>query len=142
MGPPPAIYAKTNRMSPAGIPYLYLASDQETTLKECRIDSGEEAIIAEFISKTELQILDLSTNKYFASDSIFDPKYDHDNTWMNSFLKSFVQEISEPVLEDKEDHSYEYAATQLVAEYYRTKGYDLRVVLDQERILQVSDGAA
>ena len=124
MGPPPAIYAKTNRMSPAGIPYLYLASDQETTLKECRIDSGEEAIIAEFISQTKLQILDLSTNKYFAPDSIFDPEYDHDNTWMNSFWRSFVKEISEPVSEDKEDHSYEYAATQLVAEYYRTKGYD------------------
>ncbi|MBR5650321.1 RES family NAD+ phosphorylase [Pseudobutyrivibrio sp.] len=43
---------------------------------------------------------------------------------MNSFWKSFVKEISEPVSEDKEDHSYEYAATQLVAEYYRTKGYD------------------
>ena len=124
MGPPPAVYAKTNRMSPAGIPYLYLASDQETTLKECRIDSDEEAIIAEFISTEELQILDLSTNKYFASDSIFDPEYNHDNTWMNSFWKSFIKEISEPVSEDKEDHSYEYAATQLVAEYYRTKGYD------------------
>ncbi|MBR5650323.1 HEPN-associated N-terminal domain-containing protein [Pseudobutyrivibrio sp.] len=53
MGPPPAVNAKTNRMSPAGIPYLYLASDQETTLKECRIDSGKEAVIAEFISKKE-----------------------------------------------------------------------------------------
>lgn len=124
MGPPPAMYAKTNRMSPAGIPYLYLASDQETTLKECRIGSDEEAIIAEFISKEDLQILDLSANKYFAPDSIFDPGYDHDNTWMNGFWKSFVKEISAPVSEDREDHSYEYAATQLVAEYYRTQGYD------------------
>lgn len=42
MGSPPAVYAKTNRMSPAGIPYLYLASDRETTMKECRINSGED----------------------------------------------------------------------------------------------------
>ena len=124
MGPPPAVIAKTNRMSPAGIPYLYLASDQETTLKECRIGSEEEAIVSEFISNDELQVLDLSTNRFFASDSIFDPDYDHDSTWMYSFWKSFVKEISEPVSEDKEDHSYEYAATQLVAEYYRIKGYD------------------
>lgn len=124
MGPPPAIYAKTNRMSPAGIPYLYLASDKETTLKECRIKSSEVAVIAEFVSTEELQILDLSSNQYFAPNSIFDPEYDHDNTWMNEFWKSFVKEISEPVSDDKEDHSYEYAATQLVAEYYRSKGYD------------------
>ena len=36
-----------------------------------------EAIIAEFVSIEELQILDLSDNKYFAPDSIFDPEYDH-----------------------------------------------------------------
>ena len=124
MGPPPAIDAKTNRMSPAGIPYLYLASDRETTLKECRIHNGEKAVIAEFVSTEELQILDLSENKYFATDSIFNPEYDHDDTWMNDFWRSFVKEISEPVSDDKEDHTYEYAATQLVAEYYKTKGYD------------------
>lgn len=124
MGPPPAIYAETNRMSPAGIPYLYLASDKETTLQECRVHPGEEAIIAEFVSNEELQILDLSDNKYFAPDSIFDPEYDHDNTWMNDFWRSFVKEISEPVSDKEDDHSYEYAATQLVAEYYKTKGYD------------------
>jgi len=56
-----------------------------------------EAIIAEFFSIEELQILDLSDNKYFAPDSIFDPEYDHDNTWMNDFWRSFVKEISEPV---------------------------------------------
>ena len=43
------------------------------------------------------KILDLSDNKYFAPDSIFDPEYDHDNTWMNDFWRSFVKEISEPV---------------------------------------------
>ena len=124
MGPPPAICATTNRMSPAGIPYLYLASDKETTIKECRINTGEKAIIAELVLNEELQILDLSSNKFFVSDSIFDPEYDHETIWMNNFWKSFVKEVSEPVSEDKEDHSYEYAATQLVAEYYRMKGYD------------------
>lgn len=124
MGPPPAIFATTNRMSPAGIPYLYLASDKETTIKECRINTGKEAIIAELILNEELQILDLSSNKFFVTDSIFDPEYDHETIWMNNFWKSFVKEVSEPVSEDKNDHSYEYAATQLVAEYYRMKGYD------------------
>ena len=124
MGAPPANYAKTNRMSPAGIPYLYLASDIETTIAECRIKTGEEAIIAEFVSKEDLQILDLSVNRGFPAGSIFDPEYDHDNTWMNDFWDNYVKEISQPISDDFEDHSYEYAATQLIAEYYRTKGYD------------------
>ena len=124
MGAPPVKQAKTNRMSPAGIPYLYLASNIETTVAECRIEQGETAIIAEFVSKEDLQILDLSSNKYFSSESIFNPAYNHDNTWMDDFWSDYVQEISLPVSEDVEDHSYEYAATQLVAEYYRSKGYD------------------
>lgn len=124
MGPPPAVCAKTNRMSPAGIPYLYLGSDIATTLRECRINPGEEAIVAEFVSIEQLQILDVSSNRFFSRKSIFDPEYDHNDTWINSFWDGFVKEISAPVSDDKDDHSYEYAATQLVAEYYKIKGYD------------------
>lgn len=124
MGPPPAEKAKTNRMSPAGIPYLYLASDIETTVAECRIKTGKEAIIAEFVLKEDLRILDFSSDKYFPCGSIFDPEYEHENTWMNEFWESYTKEISQPVSDELEDHSYEYTATQLVAEYYRTKGYD------------------
>lgn len=124
MGPPPVAKASTNRMSPAGIPYLYVAADKETTIKECRICPKEEAIIAEFVLTKKLKILDLSENIYVVADSIFDPEYNHDNTWMNEFLQSFVKEISQPVSEEKGDHSYEYAPTQLMAEYYKIKGYD------------------
>lgn len=124
MGPPPAEKATTNRMSPAGIPYLYLATDIETALEECRIELGNEAIIAEFVSKEELQILDLSTDKIFVPCSIFDPDYDHDDMWVNDFWKSFIREISQPVSHDKEDRSYEYSATQLIAEYYKIIGFD------------------
>ena len=124
MGPPPAERAKTNRMSPAGIPYLYLATDEDTAIKECRIKLGKEVIVAEYSTKEELQILDLSANKVFVPCSVFDPDYDHDDIWMNNIWKNFVREISEPVAEDKNDHSYEYTATQLIAEYYRNKGLD------------------
>lgn len=114
----------SNRMSPAGIPYLYLATDIDTTLSECRVEENAKAITASFVVKTDLQIVDLSDNKYYAADSIFNPEYDHDNRWINGFWKNFVREISLPVSADKKDHSYEYAATQLVAEFFRKKGYD------------------
>ncbi len=124
MGPPPAVLAKTNRMSPAGMPYLYLASDGTTALKECRISSDDEAIIAEFVLIDEVRILDLSKGKRFGPASIFDPKYDHDDRWMTEFWSSFIKEVSEPISEEKTDHSYEYVATQLIAEYIKNKGYD------------------
>lgn len=124
MGPPPAQKAKTNRMSPAGIPYLYLSTDIDTAIAECRLKTRDKAIVAEFYSLDELQILDISENKNFASDSIFDPDYDHANHWINDFWRSFVKEVSKPVNEDIADHSYEYIATQIVAEYFRHKNFD------------------
>ena len=124
MGPPPAQKAKTNRMSPAGITYLYLSTDIDTALAECRLKMGDKAIVAEFCSLDELQILDISENRYFASDSIFDPNYDHDNQWINGFWRSFVEEVSKPVNDDLTDHSYEYTATQIIAEYFRHKHFD------------------
>lgn len=124
MGPPPAQKAKTNRMSPAGIPYLYLSTDIDTALAECRLTTGDKAIVAEFRSLETLRILDISKNRYFASDSIFDPEYDHDNQWINDFWRSFVEEVSKPVNDDLADHSYEYTATQIIAEYFRYKHYD------------------
>ena len=124
LGSPPAVYAKTNRMSPAGIPYLYLSTDIVTAAKECRINENETVYIAEFVSTVELQILDISSNRFFSAGSIFDPQYDHDNRWMNDFWSGFIREVSETVSDDKQDHSYEYVATQLVAEYYRNKGND------------------
>ncbi len=124
LGPPPAHLAKTNRMSPAGIPYLYLSSDIDTTLNECRIPCSEKALVAEYETLQDLQVLDLSAPFFFGSGSVFDPNYDHDNQWLQDFWVSFVHEISQPVNNSKSDHSYEYIATQVVAEYFRFKGLD------------------
>ena len=43
--------------------------------------------------------------------------------WINEFLNQFEDEISRPVNPNK-DRSYEYIATQMVAEYVRMLGYD------------------
>lgn len=121
LGPPPAKGATTNRMNPAGIPYFYLSGDVETTIKECRIKKGEKAIVAEFVSTRNLQILDLSKPRRYGVGSIFSPDYDHDDQWIDSFLKGYVNEISKPVDEDRK--SYEYAATQVVAEFFRNQSW-------------------
>ena len=122
MGPAPYKYSKTNRMSPAGISYLYVAGDKETTYAECRLN-GKKALVAEFETKKRLHIVDFS-KRGITRTSIFNEDYDHDEPWIGSFLDGFVDEITMPVDENVKDHSYEYAATQIVAEYFRSKGYD------------------
>ena len=50
MAPAPPKYATTNRMSPAGISYLYVASDRETAYKECRYKDAT-VMVAEYVLK-------------------------------------------------------------------------------------------
>ena len=63
-------------------------------------------------------------NVFFQSKSIFDNDYNHDERLINKFLIGFVNEITMPVDENIMDHSYEYAATQVIAEYLRSKNHD------------------
>lgn len=123
MGPAPTKYAQTNRMSPAGISYLYLAADRNTTYSECRL-SDCTAIVAEFESKQELQIIDFTKDNFFCDcGNIFSDDYSHEERFLTRFLKNFVDELSQPVSENQ-DHSYEYVATQIMSEYIRCMGLD------------------
>lgn len=123
MGSAPPKYAQTNRMSPAGISYLYLASDRDTAFSECRL-SNCIAIVAEFESKQDLQVIDFTKdNYYYDCGSIFSDDYCHEEIFMTRFLKGFVEELSQPV-NDNQDRSYEYVATQIISEYIRSIGLD------------------
>lgn len=123
MGPAPPKFAQTNRMSPAGISYLYLATDKDTTFSECRL-SDCTAIVAEFESTQELQVIDFTKdNYYYNCGSIFSDDYCHEERFVTRFLKSFVNELCQPV-NDNQDRSYEYVATQIISEYIRSIGLD------------------
>ena len=50
MSPAPPKYAQVNRMSPAGISYLYLASSEETACAECRYKDAD-VILAKYSPK-------------------------------------------------------------------------------------------
>lgn len=123
MSPAPPAFAKTNRMSPAGISYLYVASDKETAITECRCNESE-VYVAKYVAKKELRIIDFSQSIFLSGDCIFAEDYDHDSRWLNQFLRAFTEEIAMPVNEEVDDHSLEYAATQIIAEYIRSMKYD------------------
>ena len=59
MGAPPKHLATHGRANPAGIPYLYLASDKETAVSEIRPHTGEVASVADFSLRSTLNIVDL-----------------------------------------------------------------------------------
>ena len=125
MSPAPPKYTQINRMSPAGISYLYVSSTKETACSECRYNDCE-VVIAEYCVKRELQIIDFSKEVCFSNTSIFSEEYEHDSQWLNNFLSLFSKEISKPINDNSNNaiRSYEYVATQLIAEYIRSLGYD------------------
>ena len=59
MGAPPKERALHGRANPAGIPYLYLASDDVTCVAETRPHPGEVLTVASFTLVTGLKIVDL-----------------------------------------------------------------------------------
>lgn len=122
LSPAPPSNAQANRMSPSGISYLYVSSTARTACKECRYKDCD-VIMAKYRSTDDLQIIDFSQDVCFPSSSIFSEEYDHDTNWLTHFLRLFSKEISKPVNPDS-DRSYEYVATQFVAEYIRSLGYD------------------
>jgi hypothetical protein len=122
LGPPPLDKAKHSRMSPSGISYCYLSDKPETCLSEIKPDVGTRIWLGRFLTKIDLNILDLVDVQAQYPDSIFSPDYDHDKNWATIFLKSFAHEISRPI--KGESNSLGYIPTQVFTELIRSKGYD------------------
>ncbi|MCK9364295.1 MAG: RES domain-containing protein [Syntrophales bacterium] len=122
LGPPPLDKAMHSRMSPSGISYMYLSDTPETCLAEIKPDVGTRTWLGQFLTKKDLNILDLADVRAQYPDSIFSPDYDHDKNWATNFLKSFAQEISRPFKE--ESNALGYVPTQVFTELIRSNGYD------------------
>jgi len=121
IGPPPNEMAKVNRMSPAGIPYLYCGSSIAVCKEEISLEDNSYLIIGKFKLEEDIDIIDLSEVTRIYNKSIFDPEYDHEMYWANKFMEHFCEEVSIPVSDDNE--SLEYVPTQLISEYIRKLGY-------------------
>ena len=121
LGPAPPKCSHSNRMSPAGIPCLYLASDIKTAVLECRLKECN-AVVAEYELKQPLKIIDFTKKCFWNYDSIFSKKYSHYKRFVSRFLNDFAQEISAPI-DEKNDPAYEYIATQILSEYIRSLGF-------------------
>ena len=125
---------KTLEEPPAHIVFILATTEPHkilpTIISRCqrfdfkRVDEHDIISRLEYVLKEELTIIDFSQVAFVTTKSIFSEEYDHDLRWINNFLDAFIKEITSPVDDKKEDHSYEYVATQVIAEYIRSLGYD------------------
>ena len=122
MGAPPKYKATHGRANPAGIPYLYLASDAETAVSEIRPHAGETATVAEFELPKALKIVDLRAPKQSISPFLLirdDKELDREDV---GFLDQLGKELTRPVL--PQSAAIEYIPTQYLCEYIKSCGFD------------------
>ena len=112
---PPKDQAGAGRMSPVGIPYLYVALERETARREIKPEKQEGYTLATLKTTKPLSLLNLADLP--ALPSIFDfEKYSERHHLQ--FLYNFREEICQPVMQDEKEH-LEYIPTQIISEFFR-----------------------
>ncbi|MCR6480850.1 RES domain-containing protein [Variovorax sp. ZS18.2.2] len=114
LGAPPESVARSGRMNPTGIPYLYLAFELDTALAEMGpLEANEVIPVAIFRSEAPLRIVDFTDIPPIPS--LFDPEHSASYDQL-AFLRSFVDEISQPVDRQRLPDIH-YVPTQVMSEY-------------------------
>lgn len=122
MGAPPKQRAAHGRANPAGIPYLYLASDAETAVSEIRPHTGETATVAEFELPEALKIVDLREPRRSISPFLLvrdDKELDRGDI---GFLDQLGRELTRPIV--PQTAAIDYIPTQYLCEYIKSCGFD------------------
>ena len=117
--------AREGRANTKGIPYLYLASDIETSLKEVRAWPGQEVSTCTFSSKEDLSLIDLS-KKFESGMSTMYINFkkgeilskDTDDNLLGEINLSFTTPVT------NSDDSSDYVLTQVISEIIKSEGYD------------------
>lgn len=120
MGAPPLNLTTHGRANPAGIPYLYLASDEVTAISEVRPHTGETASVASFRIPEEIKLVDLRNPKQTISPFVLEEEvsqlYGH-----VEFLVRLGEELTRPVLPSAA--AYDYVPSQYLCEFIKNIGY-------------------
>lgn len=122
MGCPPKHLASHGRANPAGIPYLYLASEEITAISEVRPQPGEVVSVARF-SIPELKIIDLQSPRRTVSPFILSDEIELSALRADiEFLEKLGEELTRPVLQ--RSAAFDYIPSQYLCEYAKRCGFD------------------
>lgn len=117
LGAAPKEHAANNRMSPAGIPLLYVSREIDTCIAEVHPSIGDNVVVGRFQSTEPLKFFDFTAlNRWLKHEplSLFDPSYQK-RSEHRTLLKYLHEEISRPVRANDTD----YVVTQALAEFIR-----------------------
>ncbi|MFZ0760863.1 MAG: RES family NAD+ phosphorylase, partial [Candidatus Sulfotelmatobacter sp.] len=111
--------AREGRANPKGIPYLYLATHQETAVAEIRPWIGSSVSIAVFRLSREVRVVNAVSDDHrlivYASEP--KPEVREREIW-----RDIDRAFSQPVT--SADNTADYAPTQVLAEFFRESGLD------------------
>jgi len=108
------------RANPRGIPFLYLATTRDTALAEVRPWLGVTISVAQLQVERDLHVIDCS--KHHSRDSILGIFEDHTKTKEDGIWFAIDRAFATPV--SKEDEARDYIPTQIIAELFKSEGYD------------------
>lgn len=112
--------AQEGRVNPKGIPCLYLATMEETAISEVRPWIGSLVSLAQFRLTKTLRVIDCSVRH--EGDFRFHSKPLTSKQREEAIWASIDHAFSEPITQT--DDVADYAATQVLAELFKSEGYD------------------
>lgn len=111
--------AYEGRVNPKGIPCLYLATTRDVAMSEVRPWLGSVVSVARFCIERELTVVDCSIFHGARVPQIDSPTLaDIEKTVWAHIDHAFSRPVT------RSDNTAEYAATQILAEVFRSEGYD------------------
>lgn len=123
MGAPPNRLTSHGRANPAGIPYLYLSSQQETAVSEIRPYTGELACVARFRIKEPLRAVDLRAPRQLVSPFLLAEASAVGQLRADiPFLERLGDELTRPV--QPSGAAIDYIPSQYLCEFIKNCGYD------------------
>jgi len=123
MGAPPKRFASHGRANPAGIPYLYMASNERTAISETRPHTGELACVADFTIPDDLSIADLRNPRRSVSPFVIGDEAQIGLMRGDiDFLARLGEELTRPVL--PQSAAIDYVPSQYLCELIKKAGYD------------------
>ena len=132
MAAPTPNLSRASRIGVAGIPVLYLSSDKDTAMSEVRPWKDQPVSLAKFHVTKDLNIVDCHQSGLDGTIADINKLWPLALLWRKEIITDSKHEdiawawidgaFSEPV--SQLDDPLEYIPTQVIAEFFKTEGYD------------------
>lgn len=115
--------ASEGRANPKGIPYLYLSTDRETAIAECRPWIQSYISAGRFQTTKGLAVINCSSDEFVPlTPPDFFKTYTSPQTIEKVIWGQINKNFTAPI--HRSDHTADYTPTQVIAEYFKSKGFD------------------